>query len=273
MNHRKRTLLYTVVGFLVALVHIIPFYILLTVSFKDMRDMSSKWIFPGYWFTENFVSAWHNARLGQAFMNTGVITGLSVVLILAFGSLAAFPLARYQTRLNKWVYGIFVSALIVPPLTILVPLYKQFVDLGFMNTYIGIVLLHVTFQLSMAIFLYTSFIGTIPRELDEAAMIDGSSRTGLFFRIIFPLLKPVTATIVIMNANLIWNDYQFSLFFLQKPGSRTITVALSSFFGENSAQIGWIAAGSLLAAIPSILVYIFLQKYFVDGISAGAVKG
>lgn len=273
MKQRKRAAVYTVVGLIVALIHIIPFYILLTVSFKDLRDMSSKWVFPGYWFTGNFVSAWQNAHLGRAFLNTGVITVLSVVLILIFGSLAAFPLARYQSRLNKWVYGIFVSALIVPPLTILVPLYKLFVDIGFMNTYFGIVLLHVTFQLSMAIFLYTSFIGTIPRELDEAAMIDGATKTGMFFRIILPLLKPVTATIVIMNANSIWNDYQFSLFFLQKPDSRTITVALSSFFGENSAQIGWIAAGSLMAAIPSILVYILLQKYFVDGIAAGAVKG
>ncbi|WP_410513766.1 carbohydrate ABC transporter permease [Paenibacillus sp. BR2-3] len=273
MKQRKRTIVFTLAGLFIALLHLVPFYILLTVSFKDMRDISSKWIFPGYLFTDNFVSAWHKAELGRAFMNTAFITFLSVSLIIILGSLAAFPLARYQTRTNKWMYGFFVSALIVPPLTILVPLYKMFVNLGFMNTYFGVVLLHVTFHLAMSIFLYTSFIGTIPKELDEASMIDGASKIGMFFRIILPLLKPVTATIIIMNANSIWNDYQFSVFFLQKPESKTITVALSTFFGENSVQIGWVAAGALMAAIPSIIIYIFLQRYFVEGITSGAIKG
>lgn len=104
-------------------------------------------------------------------------------------------------------------------------------------------------------------------------MIDGASRIGLFFRILLPVLMPITATVIIMNGVSIWNDYQFSVFFLQKLEYRTITVALSTFFGENNSNIGWVAAGSLLAAIPSISVYLFLQRYFISGMTSGAIKG
>ncbi|SFK98763.1 raffinose/stachyose/melibiose transport system permease protein [Paenibacillus sp. 1_12] len=265
--------LYTIIGALIGLMHIVPFYVLITTSFKDTLDTSSKWIMPGYLYWDNFIHSWQLAGLDRAFMNTAIITLLSMALIIILGSTAAYPLARNQSKLNKWMYGFFVSALIVPPLTILVPLYKMFVEIGAMNTYIGIVVLHVTFHLSMAIFLFTGFISTIPRELDEAAMIDGASRIGLFFRVILPVLMPITATVIIMNGVSIWNDYQFSVFFLQKLEYRTITVALSTFFGENNSNIGWVAAGSLLAAFPSISVYLFLQRYFISGMTSGAIKG
>lgn len=270
---KRAGVLYTLIGALIGLMHIVPFYVLITTSFKDTLDTSSKWIMPGYAYWDNFTHAWELAGLDRAFVNTAIITLLSIALILILGSSAAFPLARNQSKLNKWMYGFFVSALIVPPLTILVPLYKMFVEIGAMNTYIGIVILHVTFHLSMAIFLFTGFISTIPKELDEAAMIDGASRVGLFFRIILPVLMPITATVIIMNGVSIWNDYQFSVFFLQKLEYRTITVALSTFFGENNSNIGWVAAGSLLAAIPSISVYLFLQRYFISGMTSGAIKG
>jgi raffinose/stachyose/melibiose transport system permease protein len=265
--------LYTLIGVLVGLIHIVPFFILITTSFKDALDNSSKWMMPGYLYWDNFINAWRLAGLDRAFMNTTFITLLSIIFIIIIGSSAAFPLARHRSKLNKWMYGFFVSALIVPPLTILVPLYKMFVDIGAMNTYVGIVLLHVTFHLSMAIFLFTGFISTIPRELDEAAMMDGATRIGLFFRIILPILMPITATVIIMNGVSIWNDYQFSVFFLQKLEARTLTVALSTFFGENNSNLGWVAAGSLLAALPSISLYLFMQKYFIEGMASGAVKG
>ncbi|MEK8129497.1 carbohydrate ABC transporter permease [Paenibacillus filicis] len=270
---KKSATLYTLAGVGIAILHIIPFYVLLTTSFKDAMDTSSKWVMPGYVSWDNFTHAWQLAGLDKAFVSTTVVTVCSLALILMLGSMAAFPLARHRSRLNRWMYGFFVSALIVPPLTILVPLYRMFVDIGAMNTYAGIIVLHVTFHLSMAIFLFTGFISTIPKELDEAAMIDGASRIGLFFRIILPVLMPITATVIIMNGVSIWNDYQFSVFFLQKIETRTITVALSTFFGENNANIGWVAAGSLLAAVPSIALYLFLQRYFIAGMTSGAVKG
>ncbi|OPA81052.1 maltose ABC transporter permease [Paenibacillus selenitireducens] len=255
------------------LIHIIPFYILFTSSFKAIDDFSSKWMAPGYFYLDNFVNAWKEAQLGRALMNNVLITVCAGILIVLLGSIASYPLSRRKTALNRTVYSIFVSALIVPPLTILVPLYKFMVEIGGMNQYWGIILLHVTFSLPMTIFLYTGFISSIPQELDEAAMMDGAGRFVLFYKILLPLLKPATATVIILTCVNIWNDYQFSVFFLQKPEIRTITVALSGFFSQYNNNIGWVAAGSFMAAIPITLVYLFLQRYFIQGLSAGAVKG
>lgn len=262
-----------VITILIAIAHIIPFYLLVTTSLKPMDDPSSKWSLPSALYVDNFKNAWEQANLGSAFFNNVIITVASVILVVILGSFAAYPLARHKTRLNKGMYLLFISALIVPPLTILVPLYKFIVDIGGMNSYWAIILLHVTFNLPMTIFLFTGFISTIPKELDEAAMIDGMSRFGLFFRIIMPLLKPITATVTILAGVNVWNDYQFSVFFLQSTEAKTITVSLATFFSQYTNNIGWVAAGSLMAALPIIILYLFLQKYFISGLSNGAVKG
>ncbi|QHW30963.1 carbohydrate ABC transporter permease [Paenibacillus rhizovicinus] len=270
---RSRSVWLTFLSLVICLIHILPFYILLTTSFKAADDLSSKWVMPGYLFLDNFSNAWREASLATAFRSNIIVTAVSVLLIILVGSIAAYPLARYQTRWNQFIYAVFVSALIVPPLTILVPLYKFMVDIGGMNQYWGIILLFVTFNLPMTIFLYTGFISTIPRELDEAAMIDGAGRFELFYRILLPLLKPITATVIILTGVAVWNDYQFSVFFLQHPHTRTITVALASFFGQYNSNIGWVAAGSLMGALPMIVLYLFLQRYFISGLASGAIKG
>lgn len=263
----------TFLSLVICLIHILPFYILITTAFKEVGDFSSKWVFPGYVYLGNFQNAWREAHLGDAFRSNLIVTVISIILIVIVGSIAAYPLARRQTSWNKFIYAVFVSALIVPPLTILVPLYKFMVDIGGMNQYWGIIMLFITFNLPMTIFLYTGFISTIPRDLDEAAMIDGAGRFQLFFTVILPLLKPVTATVIILSGVAVWNDYQFSIFFLQKPEMRTITVALSSFFGQYTSNVGWVAAGSFMGAIPMTIVYLFLQRYFVNGLASGAIKG
>ncbi|MCU6339592.1 carbohydrate ABC transporter permease, partial [Enterobacter quasiroggenkampii] len=135
------------------------------------------------------------------------------------------------------MYTLCISCLIVPALTILVPLYKFIVDVGGINTYWAIILTQVTFALPMTIFLFTGFISTVPREMDEAGLIDGCSRYGIFLRIIFPLLKPITATVVILIGVQVWNDYQFSVFFLQKKEMMTIPVALSGFVSQFHSNI------------------------------------
>ncbi|TBL68593.1 carbohydrate ABC transporter permease [Paenibacillus thalictri] len=269
----KKNKLTLILSILICIVHILPFYILITTSFKAIDDLSSKWVMPGYLYLDNFANAWENAKLANAFKNNLIVTLFSITIIIILGSIASYPLSRRQTKWNKFIYMLIVSALIVPPLTSLVPLYKIVVDLGGMNQFWGIILLHVTFHLPMTIFLYTGFIGTIPRELDEAAMIDGAGQFGLFYRILLPLLMPITATVIILHGVSVWNDFQFSLFFLQKPELRTVTVALSSFFAEDGQQTGWVAAGSFMGALPMTVLYLFLQRYFISGLSAGAIKG
>lgn len=258
---------------LVGLLYLVPFYILITVAFKSAADTSSFWSFPKTLYLDNFINAWIEADLLVAFKNNFIITIAVVFLVITIGSFAAYPLARYKTKLNNFVYVLCVSCMIVPPLTILVPLYKLVVSTVGTSTYTSIILLHVAYQLPITIFLFTGFIGTISRELDEAASIDGCSRFTVFFRIILPLLKPVTATVIILVGVAVWNDYTFSVFFLQKPKMYTLTVSLNQFFSMFSNQVNWVAAGCIIGTLPLVGLYLFLQKYFIKGLSAGAVKG
>ena len=261
------------VGIAICLFHIIPFFIMVNLSLKLPTDTSSKWVTPNYLYLDNFANSWKEAHLDRALLNNVIITTAAVALVIAIGALAAYPLARFPTRWNNFIYVLSISILIVPALTILVPLYKFIVDLGGINTYWAITLIQVTFSLPLSIFMFTGFIKTIPRELDEAALIDGCSRYAIFFKIILPLLKPVTATLVIITGLAVWNDFQFSLFFLQRRTVQTVPVLLSQFVSQYQSNIAWVAAGCLISMIPMTCVYFFLQKYFVSGLAEGAIKG
>ncbi|MFC0272607.1 carbohydrate ABC transporter permease [Metabacillus herbersteinensis] len=276
MNHynKKRNRVLTILAFCVMVFHIMPFYILVTTALKAKGDFSSKWAFPEQISFQNFTDAWKIANLGPSFMNTTIITVASAVLLIFLGSMAAYPMARRQTKLNKFFYILFIAIMIIPPLTALVPLYKMVVNMGMMNTYEVAILNNVAAYMPLTIFLYAGFIrSTIPRELEEAAKIDGASTLVIFFRIVFPLLKPVTASILIIACVFIWNDYQFAIFFLQDSAMHTITVSLASFFGQNQNNLNLVAAAAIIAMLPMTVLFLFLQKYFIAGLSSGSVKG
>ena len=260
-------------GLLICVVHLIPFYLLFNLAFKSQQNTSSTWIPPKTLYLQNFIDVWTQSRLGRAIYNDFFITLFTVALVIFVGVLAAYPLARYRTRWNNFIYTLSISTLIVPALTVLVPLYKLIVGMHGISTIWSMVFVLTTFFLPTTIFLYTGFIRTIPRELDEAALIDGCNRYEIFFRIIFPLLKPVTASVIIIVMLGVWNDYRFSLFLLQKPMVQTVPLVLSQFFSQFQNNLPLAAAGSMLSMIPMALVYLFLQKYFISGLAEGAVKG
>lgn len=260
-------------AFLMLVVHFAPFYILISVAFKRQMDTSSRWAMPDYFDLANFSIALERGNMFRAMVNTLVITAVAIVLIVAVGAMAAYPLSRVKNRMNQFVLSFIVSVMMVPPLSVLVPLYKTMVTLGGINTFWGIILVSVTYNLPLAIFLFSNFIATIPSALDEAGLIDGCSRLSVFYRIILPSLKPVTASVIILTGVYIWNDYAFQLYFLQRSERRTITLAIASFFTENAANLNAGAAAALLAIIPPIILYLSMQKFFVKGIADGAVKG
>ncbi|OBZ13163.1 carbohydrate ABC transporter permease [Bacillus sp. FJAT-26390] len=262
-----------IAALLIVIVHIIPFYLLVNMAFKPSSDLSSKWAPSSTLYFGNFVDAWERAGLDTALINNMIITVCTMLLGILIGSMASYPLSRYKSKLNQVVYMVCVSCLVVPGLTILVPLYRLVVDVGGVNTHWAIILVHVTFILPMTIFLYAGFVSSIPKELDEAALIDGCNHFEIFYRIIFPLLKPITATVVIILGMQVWNDYQFSVFFLQNVHYRTIPVALSSFISQFQSNISWVAAGCLIAMMPMTIIYMFFQKYFIKGMADGAIKG
>ena len=259
-----------IIGFIVIVIHIIPFYILFTTALKSRGDNSSRWLLPAKINWGNFASALEDGKILQAIAVTLIITASATILIIIIGALAAYPLARYKSSLSKFLS--LLGVMMVPPLSVLVPMYRLMVTLGGINTYWGIIILSVTYGLPLSVFMYSNFIATIPYELDEAALIDGCSRYSIFLRIILPSLKPVTASVIILTSIGIWNDYSFQLYILQKPDLRTITLMLTSFFGEGNTDLNAAAAAACLTIVPLIVIYLCLSKYFVQGTVDSAVK-
>lgn len=271
MKKRKFSVKVFVCLFLL-LIHFSSFYILITVSFKKQMDLTSRWKIPSYLYLDNFYLALTKGGIIQAVGNTLLITVVSVFLIVMLGSMAAYPLARVHNKVNSITLSIILSVMMIPPLSVLVPLYKTLISIHGINTYWGIILVSVTYNLPISIFLFSNFIITIPKALDEAAMIDGCSRISAFYKVVIPSLKPVTASVIILTGVYIWNDYSFQLYILQKKNMRTVTLAIASFFTENASNLNAGAAAALLVILPPIFLYLTMQKYFVQGITEGAVK-
>ena len=250
-------------GLVIIVVHFIPISILLGVAAKSSMDITSKWILPGYVEWNNFKEALNGGNMLLALKNTAIITVFSVFFVTVIGAFSAYPLARNRSRLNTVVKSFILGIMMIPGLSVLVPLYSTMVKIHGISTYWGIIVVLVTFNLPMSIFLFSNFIAGIPVALEEAAFIDGCNPIQTFFKIILPQLKPVVASVVILTGVGCWNDYQFSLYFLQSPKYRTIPLAVASYFSQTANNMNAAAASALLGVLPVLLLFIFLQKYFI----------
>jgi len=259
---------------LLSLVQLLPFWIAFTTSVKSkaQADASLQIALPGEITWANYGTAITDGGVLQAVLNSLVVTVGATALTCVVGAFAAYPLARIASRLNKLVLASIVALMMIPPLSILVPLYSLLADLKLTNSYVGIILVMTAGQLPLAVFLYASFIRSIPVALEEAAAIDGAGPIRTFFQVVLPLLKPVTATVVILTSVAVWNEFALSGYILATPAMRTIAPAIASFFGSQSSNMGAAAAGALIAAVPVVVAYLFLQKYFIRGMVAGAEK-
>lgn len=270
---QKQNIIKNILSILLIIIYFSPFYIILSLSLKSTTDRTSYWKFP---FSDiNFSSysyAIFDKNIGLAIKNTLIVTFFSVLLIVIIGAFASYPLSRVKTKVNKFILSLFVGIMVVPPLSVLVPIYKEMAYLGGINTYWGIIILTTTYGLPFAIFMFSNFISTIPKELDEAALLDGCSQFMIFPRIILPNMTPVTSSIIILTGVSIWNDYSFQLYILQKPKLKTMTLAMSSFFSEGRINLPGAAAAAVIAVLPLIIIYLSLQKYFVNGAMDSAVK-
>jgi len=268
---REKTWWRYVVALPIMCIYLMPFYILLGVAFKAPNDPSSRWRMPDYLYLENFRTAL-SGKIVQGVRDSLIITVVSVTLIVIIGAMAAYPLARNRSKLNKAVRTFIMGVLMVPPLSILVPMYRVMIYLNAISTYRGVILLLVTFQLPLAIFIFTNFISSIPTALDEAAAIDGCGPFRTFFSIIMPQLKPVTTSVVILTGVTCWNDYQFSLYMLQSPRITSVTLAVSGFFAQVSSNVYAAAAAAALGVLPIVILFLLLQKYFIQGMVDSAIK-
>ena len=253
---------------------IVPLMVLLSVAIKSPTEMLTNPIgWPTQFVWSNFTDAWNNAALGQAFVNSVLITAFSLLGLILCGASAAYPLARVTHPWAQRVYTYFLAGLIVPLQLGLFPLYKEMHDLQLINTYYGVILLYIAINLPFVILLYTGFIKTVPRELEEAALLDGAGPLSTFWRVVFPLLRPVTATVAITSSVSIWNDFFIPLIFLQREGMQTLPLAIYDFVGQFNNNWSLIFASVIISSLPLVVLFLILQRYFIKGITAGAVRG
>lgn len=257
----------------VALLQLLPFFLAINTSMKPGDDLSSTLLPRLYdiqW--DNWSRAISEGQILVSIKNSVVVTLFTTLLVCVLGAAAAYPLARRRTKGNAIVSSLILAMMMIPPLSILVPLYTLMVDMGGVNTYWGIILVLTATNLPLSVFLYTAFIKAIPEAVDEAGMIDGANRFIIFTRLILPMLKPVTATVVIMTGTSVWNDYALSNYILTDASAQTIAPRVASFFSANANSLGLAASSALIAALPIVVAYLFLQKYFIAGMIAGVEK-
>ena len=257
--------------FLIAL-YLFPFYVLLNVALKPFTDASSRLIPPHPVYLGNFKALMESCKIFMGMKNSLIITVLVLAVHIAVGCPAAYALSRHQSKFNEFIRNMIMGVMMITPLTILVGVYSTMSKIHGTSTYWGIVLVLSSFSLPLTIFLYTNFIASIPRDLDEAAAIDGASNFQTFFIIIFPQLKAVTTTVVIIQGVAAWNEYTYSYYFLQKESLKTVTLVIQSFFGTVLNDYGQAAANAAVGMLPMLVLYLFLQKYFIQGQIDAAIK-
>lgn len=251
-----------------------PIYFMISISMKTTNEyFRSPMGLPERLYLDNYITAWRIIRFPFALWNSTFVTAVSLVLVILLGALAAFPLSRIRNRLSLAIYLLFVSGIMLPFQSGMVPLITLLKSLKLMNTFSGLICVYVATNLAFVVFLYVSFIKSIPRELDESAIIDGCPKFKLFWRIIFPLMKPVTATVIIVTSLGIWNDFLTSFLIIHDQVKRTIPSNAFIFFNKYSTNWGYGFAVLVLAMIPLVALFLALQKHFINGIASGAVKG
>ncbi|WP_396120358.1 carbohydrate ABC transporter permease [Domibacillus indicus] len=222
--------------------------------------------------TENIaaVFAAENGMIVRAFMNSALITGFSIVLLILFGAMAGYVLHRKTTKLSPFYNFLLLAGLIIPPAV--VPTIWVLEGIGLFKTMPGIVLVEVALNLPFTVILYRSFMATIPKQIDEAALIDGCGRLQLFFRIILPLLKPVSATVIVLTAVGIYNDFVNPLYFFPGSENATLQLTLYNFMSLYSTQWNLLFTNILIISIPPLILFIFFNKQIVAGMTSGSVK-
>lgn len=272
-KYTKKILLAELVMIAVAVVFMIPLYYLVVSTFKDQQQiLEAPLALPTSFSLANYKKALSTMKYWRNFGNSLLITAVSVAIVVIFGSMAAYSCSRHPTRFSKWIGFIFLLGFMVPAQTTMLPLFTVMKGLRLINTYRGMILLHSN-QCVFAYMLYRGFMQTIPAELEEAAQIDGCNMWQSFWRITFPLLQPITITIVVFNVMWIWNDFMLTYLFLNSSSKATLIMQVFNGVGTFSNDWSMMMSALVLALLPMVIFYLFMQKQIIEGVAAGAVKG
>ena len=250
-----------------------PVYFMTVSAFKTKSEyLANKWGLPPSLNLNNFNVALAGEKFFMRFANSAILTVGSVAISLVIACLAAYAFARAEFPGKRVLFNLILTLMVVPPVVMVVPLFISMVRWGLVNTYQGTILIYTGLLLPFSIYLMTNFFQTIPREIVEAARMDGCSSIGVFWRIMMPLSAPAVITLIVVNALWVWNELLIALVFMQKDELKTLMVGIAALRSRNYVDIPATMAGLLIATIPIVVVYMFGQRYFIRGLTSGAVK-
>ncbi|WP_028590149.1 carbohydrate ABC transporter permease [Paenibacillus massiliensis] len=257
-----------------AVISFFPVYMAIINSFKTQGEMFASFTsLPTTLNFDNYIQAFERIQLVQSTINSTVVSVLGIGGIILCSSLAGYKLSRTPGKISAFIFSLFVASMLVPFHSMMIPLTRMAKTLNVSGSTYGLALIYIGLGVNMAIFLYHGFVKSIPRELEEAAVIDGCNQLQTFFRVIFPLLLPISVTIAILDFLWIWNDFLLPLLMLTDSNDYTLILSTNALFGEYTKEWSLILAALVLTAIPVIVIYSFFQKFIMHGIAEGAIKG
>ncbi|OPG08981.1 carbohydrate ABC transporter permease [Microbispora sp. GKU 823] len=278
-HYTKKTLLLEIVTILAAVVMLMPFYFLISTSLKTQDQVltTSSLSFPVSPTFENFVtllspSSDASSSIFQGLLNSVIITAGTIAALVVIGSPAAYVFARSTSRWSTRTYYLFMIAILLPTQLGVVPLYVEARNLGLVGTPFGMIVVYTGMLIPLSVFLYGGFFRRLPRDYEEAATVDGASRTRIFAQVVFPLMGPATGTVAILAGLIVWNDFFTALIFLNGSGFQTLPVVMYNYVGSLVSQWNLIFAVVIISMVPILAFYFFAQKKFIQGY-AGGLKG
>ena len=250
-----------------------PLFNMVISSFKTNREIfANPFGLPEEWLFENYRTVWIDRGFAIYFKNSIIVTFISMVFVILLGSMASYGVSRYKYKLRTWIYMLFLSGIMLPLKIAVIPLFLLIRNLGLMDTHLSIILIFIAMGLPSTVFILSGFMKTIPMDLEYAARIDGCNDWSIYQRIVMPITKSAIALVTIYNAVPIWNDFFFPLVFIQSNRLKTLPVGLSTFFGQFAINWSLLFTGLSIAIIPMLILYMFMAKYFIRGMTAGAIK-
>ncbi|MCR5753542.1 MAG: carbohydrate ABC transporter permease [Acetatifactor sp.] len=262
------------------LLYLFPIYLILTNSFKSRAEMYENMVaLPTKFSLKYYASALDKINFSISLWNSIVLTVVSIAIIVILSAMTAWMFVRSKNKLSTFFFGLLVATMLIPFQTIMMPLMQEMNWIGnhlhipMTDTVPGLIFMYIGFGAGMGVFLYHGFVNSIPVSLEEAATIDGCNTWTLFWKIVFPILKPTTMTVIILDVIWIWNDYLLPSLTLKSKANRTIPISTAKFFGQYTISWNEAMAALVITIIPVAIFYMFCQKYIVKGVAAGAVKG
>lgn len=272
--NRTGTLITFLLMVVICSLFFIPIYGAFTTAFRLNQEIIREgfWVFPNPPVLDNFITVWKGGKIQKFLLNTVFVTVSSTIISIFLGSLTGYAFGKMRFKGSSWLYIVVVAGMFFPPQIVLIPLFKLFNSMNLLDTVFSLILVHVGFGIPICTLMMTNFFKDVPSSLRQSAMLDGCNDWQILFRIMFPLARPSLTALIILQFTWIWNDFLWPLILIKSEHKMTIQMGILQLRGQYGLAWGNQAAGALMATIPTLLLFIFMQKHFIHGLSMGAVK-